>query len=215
MKKILSLILVLVLCFGLCACNAATSSTPDSTAAPETYYKIGDTVSTNLFKFTLDTATLAIALENTHGENFGVPKEYDPQEDNQNPFVAPTGHTFAAFTYTVENISRSSEYFHRDDFVDVIYKGIEYASSMDDVAIMYYQQHLYYYNNQPYINEPNTWYTYDVSGILADAGAKQSLKAYADFDVEADSLKDGFCLRVSIPSSNGTEVFTYQIPASN
>ena len=143
MKKALSLLLALVMCLSLCACGGGsnTPDTPKATEPPETYYHIGDTVSTNLFSFTLDAATLAIALENTHGENFGNPKEYNPQEDNGNPYVAPTGHTYAAFTYTVENISRSSEEFHGGNFVKVIYKDTEYTTTLDDCAVLYHLVH--------------------------------------------------------------------------
>ena len=217
MKKALSLILALVMCLSLCACGGGsdTPDTPKATEPPETYYHIGDTVSTNLFSFTLDAATLAIALENTHGENFGNPKEYNPQEDNGNPYVAPTGHTYAAFTYTVENISRSSEEFHGGNFVKVIYKDTEYTTTLDDCAVLYHQDHQYYSNGSMHTEKANTWYSNPSNNMLVGAGEKHSRKTCADFAIEADSLTDAFYLRVSIPSSTGAEVFTYQIPASN
>ena len=222
MKKALSLILALVMCLSLCACGGG-NDTPETTKAPtteantpsETYYQIGDTVSTNLFSFTLDAATLAIALENTHGENFGNPKEYNPQEDNRNPYVAPTGHTYAAFTYTVENISRSSEEFHGGNFVKVIYKDTKYTTTLDDCAVLYHQEHQYYSNGSMHTEKANTWYSNPSNNMHVDAGEKQSRKTCADFAIEADSLTDAFYLCVSIPSSTGKEVFTYQIPASN
>ena len=223
MTKMISLLLALVITLSLCACgdtNPSPTGNPTAQATteptiPETYYNIGDTVSTNLFNFTLDAATLAIALENTHGDTLGDPKEYNPQEDSKNPYVAPTGHTYVAFTYTVENISRSSESFHGGDFVKVIYKDTEYTTTLDDVAVLYYQENQYYSNGSMHTQAANVWYSCDVGNMLVGAAEKQSRKASADFAIEADSLTDAFYLRISIPSTNGKETFTYQIPSSN
>ena len=221
MKKALSLILALVLCLSLCACGGASSSdnasstqTTETTAPPETYYALGDTVSTNLFSFTLDAAQLAIALENTHGENFAAPKEYNAQDDKDNPYVAPTGHTYVAFTYTVENISRASEEFHGGRFVTVVYKDKEYTS-MEDCAMFYYQDHQYFYNGRMYTDEAGVWHSGPSGNLYVSNAEKESRRAYADIAVDADSLTDGFLLRVSVPSSEGKVVFTYQIPAGN
>lgn len=209
------IVLCLVLFSGGSSNGKTTAQTNNETTPPETYYQIGDTVSTNLFNFTLDAATLAIALENTRGENFGDPKEYDPKDDNGNPYVAPTGHTYAAFTYTVENISRSSVEFHSGNFVNVIYKNTEYTTTLDECAELYYQDHQYYSNGSMHTKKANTWYSTPSRNMLVSAGEKQSRKTGADFAIETDSLADAFYLRVRIPSSTGIEVFTYQIPASN
>ncbi len=224
-KKQVTLLMALALCLSLCACGGETSTSTDGpvadTTAPETYYQIGDTVSTNLFNFTLDAAELAIALENTYGENFGDPKEYNPQEDSNNIFVAPTGHTYVAFTYTVENVSRTSEDFQsfigNPDWgsLKIIYKDKEYTTGIEDCAVMYYQEHRYLdINGQLKTNSANRWYAYSSSNLLVGASEKQSRKAYADFAVEVDSLTDEFYLCVRVPSSEGSEVFTYYIPSS-
>lgn len=206
MKKTISLLLALVMCLPLCACGGST-----------TYYNIGDTVSTDLFSFTLDAAALAIALENDYGENFGIPKEYNPQVDSKNPYVAPTGHTYAAFTYTVQNIGRSSEEFHSGDFVQITYNGKKYKATMNDIAVLYHQTNQYYdsASGKMGTNKANTWYSNPSNNMLVGAAEMQSRRAYADFEVEADSLTDAFNIRVSIPSSKGEEVFIYQISASN
>lgn len=232
MKKVFALFMALALCLSLCACgNEASPSADESggdttlaaedTTTPETYYQIGDTVSTNLFNFTLDAAELAIALENTYGETYGDPKEYNPQEDSNNPFVAPTGHTYVAFTYTVENISRASEDFQSfsgdPDWgsLKIIYKDTEYTTGIVDCAVLYYQDHQYLdINGQLKTNAANRWYAYHASNMLVGASEKQSSKAYADFAVEVDSLTDEFYLCVRVPSSEGSEVFTYYIPSS-
>lgn len=223
MKKVTCLFLALLLCVGLCACggNAAPSDEKKGTeptetqAPPETYYAVGDTVSTNLFTFTLDEAQLAIALNNTHGDDFCTPKDYNAQVDKDNPYVAATGHTYVAFTYTVENISRASEEFHDGNFVTVVYDGTEYSRSMEDCACYYYQDYQYYYNGRMYTDEAGVWHSGPSGNMYVGAAEKESRRAYADISVETASLTDGFLLRVSVPSSEGKVEFTYQIPAGN
>ena len=101
MKKLLTLALAAVLALALAACSGGTSgpqAQEETPASPEPeYLSPGDTVSTDILTFTLDEAQLAVALDSTLNENYAEPKEYDPQTDAQNPFVAATGHTYAAF----------------------------------------------------------------------------------------------------------------------
>ena len=120
MRKIIALLLAGCMLFSLAACGgtqteqASASSDGDtpSEVSEEQYAAVGDTVSTDIFSFTLDSAALAIALDNTVDENYFLPKEFDAQQDSDNPYVAPKGHTFAAFTYTVTNLDRASAEFH-------------------------------------------------------------------------------------------------------
>ena len=62
MKKVLSLILALVLCLSLCACGSSSKT-----------YLIGETVSTDIFSFTLDAAALTIALNNVTNDDYYLP----------------------------------------------------------------------------------------------------------------------------------------------
>ena len=120
MKKLLALILTAALALSLVACgggggtgDTTSTNTPsggeDSTPTDEQrqedvqYFQLGDTVSTDIFEFTLDTAALTIALNNRTANdgtagNYFTPKEYDTQQDAQNPLVASKGHTYASFT---------------------------------------------------------------------------------------------------------------------
>lgn len=232
MKKTLSLILVLAMCLSLCACSGDTTPSPtdestieatETTTLPEIqYYNVGDTVSTKLFSFTLDAAQLAIALNNTQGEDHGLAKEYNVEEDKNNPYVARTGHTYVAFTYTVENISRAEEAFYDDSFVSVIYKDNRHSGSMENIADMFYEERKIFslnadftLNGDPQIIEAGTWHFSPADKLPVDVGQKQTRKAYADFALEVDSLTDDFCLCVKIPGTNGEEEFIYYIPAIN
>ena len=63
MKKFVALILIFVMCVSFAGCGASSGGKTD------TYYKIGDTVSSDILEFTLDKAALAIALNNVMDEN--------------------------------------------------------------------------------------------------------------------------------------------------
>ena len=221
MKKALSLILALVLCLSLCACGGTTPEQTDNLSAetttpPQTYYNIGDTVSTNMFNFTLDAAQLTIALSNINDETYCLPKDYDPQADKNNPYVASVGHTFVAFTYTVENISRASNQFHTgSSFVKVLYKDTEYSTTLEDCAYYLYESKQIMNNGKLETIKGNVWHRSAPNNFLLMNAAKETRRAYADIAIETDSLTDAFYLRISIPSSTGYQVFTYQIPASN
>lgn len=90
MKKLIPIILSLAMLFSLCSCGGGTSNHQEETAER---YEIGDTVSTDIFEFTLDAAALTIALNCSYDDNYFTPKGYSAQSDSGNPFVAPVGHT--------------------------------------------------------------------------------------------------------------------------
>ena len=110
MKKLFAMCLALATLLPLCACGAEGSS--GNSAAATERYQIGDTVSTDIFEFTLDAAAFTIALNRVYGSDYFTPKEYDASADSGNPFVASVGHTYVAFTYTVKCLDRSSNEFH-------------------------------------------------------------------------------------------------------
>ena len=224
MRKTASLLLTLALLLALGACGgtedapsapeeAATPSEPAAEPAPETEpaeapeaetYAVGDTVSTDLAEFTLDAAQLAIALDNTLGENYCLPKEYDPAADAQNPFVAPTGHTYAAFTYTLTNLGRTS-YSGELPFVTAAYGDASSDLQVDSVEYRADDQ-----TWEPTGNDPNTTvYTWN---FVLEVGETRSFRSSIDIPAEADSLSDPFTLTVELPVSDGTTAtFLYTV----
>lgn len=194
--------------------EATEEETTVETEPAETYYAVGDTVSTNMFIFTLDAADFAIALERKQ-EAIGLPKEYDPAEDNNNPYVAQVGHVLAAITYTVENVSRKSNEFHdgKKSFVSVRYKDSEYSAEYRDCGYYLTAEKIMVDRNAEVVTlEPYKWYSNVSTNFLLSNGEKTTRRGYADIAVEPDALTDAFYLRITIPSSSGPEVFTYYIP---
>ena len=182
MKKVISLLLALVMCLSLVACGGS---------AKETYH-LGDTVSTDIFDFTLDEAAFAYALNNTKGENYFAPKEYDAEKDSDNPYVAPTGKTMIAITYTVTNTGRTTSQLYKGGLFTAKYDGKAYPSVPIGVL---------------------TLNASDKSdNVLVEAGASETNRGYAEIDVDVANLTDSFTITVQIPNSSGkTEKFTYSI----
>ena len=151
---------------------------------------MGDTVSTDIFEFTLDEATFTYALNNVKGENFFAPKAYDATSDKGNPYVADTGKTFIAITYTVTNTGRTMMQFYKAGFFTAKYDGKAYPA----LGVLT-------------LNSSDK-----TDNLLVDAGSTESHRAYAEIGVDVENLTDGFTITVQIPNSAGkTEKFTYTI----
>lgn len=208
-KKIIALVLLLTMCITLTACGGST-----------TYYNLGDTVSTDLFEFTLDEADFAIALNNVFSksnDNYYLPKEYDPKADAQNPFVAPKGHTLVALTYTVKSFDRDYSTFSEGCFVTAEYKNKEYkADSSDDFnngAYYLYADTQQLVNGKLRTYSSNTWYSNPSKNLFLAPGEIETRRSSLEIATEVENLNDEFYLTVSVPNSEGKkEKFTYHIP---
>ncbi len=199
MKKFIALTLIVVMCFSLVGCGALSDSKTDS------YYKIGDTVSSDILEFTLDEAALAIALNNVIDENYGSPKEYDAQVDNDNPFVCAKGHTYATFTYTINNLDRTN-YNGVLPLVEAEYKDVVSDKQVDCAE---------YTGEWKSTGNNATPPVYSWHFVL-EPGVAETYRSYIEIPVEADNLTDDFVLTVNLPASDGsTTSFSYLITQSN
>lgn len=243
MKKVLCFILVLVMCLSMCACSGGqsggasdipieksensinTSEQPkeiDDTNVPSQeenihYYKLGETVSTDIFEFTLNAAEFCIALNNVNDDNRYTPKEYDPQDDANNPYVAPMGHTFAAFSYTVNNLNRTSCEVHDGNsvFATVKYDGNNY-SSMKDGAYFLYADKTILDNGNTKTEKAGKWYNNPGSNFLLMTGAKETRRARIDIDTNITDLTADVEITFAIPNSDGSKTeFTYLVSEAN
>ena len=93
-------------------------------------YKVGDTVETDVVRFTLDSSSYAIVLdlddedelygysssswegkdepvEIALASNYFLPKEYDSTADRSNITVTPKGHILVSYSFTAENLDRT------------------------------------------------------------------------------------------------------------
>ena len=223
MKKILALILAAALALSLVACGSdgtGDSNTPggENTLPPATdksvdntkvieetkYYQLGDTVSTDIFEFTLDRADLAIALVNTIGDNGFLPKEYDATTDSRNPYVAAKGHTLVAITYTAKNLDRAS--VEVDGGSNPTFITVEYDNQTYNSETIYGYSSV---NGWDWEQDPST-------NTLLLAGEHETRRCYLDIPVETEDLSDTFSLIFSIPNSEGkTEDFIFVVTAQD
>ncbi|MBR6619741.1 MAG: hypothetical protein IKK85_05300 [Clostridia bacterium] len=208
MKKIIALALLVVLCSSFAACGKSSGNT--------TYYKLGDTVSTDIFEFKLNAAEFTIALNSIYDENYFTPKEYNPNEDNDNPFVAPVGHTYAAFSYTVTNLNRADSEFHDGSFASVEYDNKKYRA-MDEGAYYQYEQEQYIdIDGSLKTKKAGAWYSDPGNNLLLLTGEKETRRAYIDIETEIKDLTADVKITFNIPNSEGkTEKFTYLVTAAD
>ncbi len=229
MKKLLLILLALAMCVSMCACsktdsqnenNSTVENSNDESSISEpnvTYYHLGDTVSTDIVKFRLDDAAFAIALVNG-GEKGFTPKEYDPVEDQKNPFVAKKGQTFVFYEYTVENLDRAYQQMHVGNFVTIEHNEQLYNTISRNKAIYYYKScnHTDYFSKKQIIAEPYTWYM-NLFGedVALNTGEKQSHRVCIELNTEIANLNDDFIITFSLPTSSGEKMsFSYRINAN-
>lgn len=216
MRKALIVMLSALMLALLCACGGASEQ------ASKASLNVGDTASTDIFDLTLDDATFAIALESSIGEvgygseirfrgndaygeggaadiPFFLPKEYDAEDDSDNPYVAPKGHSLVAFTVTVKNNDRvSQELYEGLEFAKIGYNGSEYTPVELEWGVS--------------VAADGSWMAplQRVSYAFLGAGETISYRMYADIEVEPEDLADSFEMTFAVPNSKGgTDSFTY------
>lgn len=194
-KKILLIILIIVGVFTITGCGNNSKNTSKENT-------LGDTVKTDRISFKLIASKYTYALVNSNNDEFATPKEYDANEDNNNPYVASKGHTLAAFTFCLENLDRASVDiggFSNSDFTVVKYDNETYGHSSESKTIF-----------KATSDDNLTWKKYDSSNILIKAGEKKYFRAYIDIPVDIKNLDEKIELIVKLPNSEDkTDSYTY------
>ncbi len=244
MKKAMLWMLTGALCWSLTACGGqdagdSTASTQGSntsttsaqgaeasaqssgTSAADTpqipTYSVGETVSTDIFSFTLQAAQWTIALDNVSGETFFLPKEYSAQDDADNPYVAPIGHTYIAMTIVGTNLDRATNELYSSFgsplLTEVQVDGQTYPVTMECGAVMTnLDKTVLDPNGYPNTIHANQWYSDVTSNMLLQVGESQTRRVYLDVAEEITDLTTPFSFTVQIPNSDGEkEEFTYQV----
>ena len=205
MKKNIASCLMIIMLLFLCSCGG----TLNGNISNETKYKVGEMVSTDIIDFTLNSAEFALYAK-------GIETEYmQPTTDPQPLFVASTGHSFIAMTFTINNKDRGTlnvcDTFNGWKMkMTAKYNGNEYSL---------YGFDLNFKNNDMTL----TWSAisrdggtkferYNSSNYLLHTGDTITVRTIGVIDIEPEKLTDPFELTIDVLNSEGnTESFTYTI----
>ena len=180
------------------------------------YYKLGETVKTDIFEFTLNYAEFAVSLNNYNNDDRFTPKEYDATKDGDNPYVAPIGHTYAAFSYTVTNLNRASCEFHDGSFATVKYNNKKYQSLTEGAYFLYEDRIIMQSNGSMKTEKAGSWYNNPGSNMHLMVGEKETRRAYIDISTDIKDMTENVEITFEIPNSDGTKTkFTYLVTESD
>lgn len=203
-KKILSLILSMFLLGTLFLAGCSSQQEPT--------YAIGDTVESDVMSFTLDAVQPTIAVENSGAATFGpgsdglavegyfMPREYDPEEDKDNPYVAAKGHTLIHLTFTAGNLDR--DYVEvGDDLFTIKCNGEEFSADLDTFKL-------------GAKSVKGGWVSMDTTNDLMEVGESSSYLCYVDIPVDIEDLGGEYEVVVNLPNSEGeASPFVYKVAA--
>lgn len=183
--------------------NDDTSVSVEETVVPEENqtYHLGETASTDVLDFTLETAALAIALhDGTAGDynDICMPKEFEVGKDDNSLYVAAMGHTMVGFQFCVTNKDRVETKIADDPiFLSITYGEQEYG----------WENKAGIYNS----DDGFDWHGVDNFAKI-EASQTKHFRSAADISVEVESLTDPFLMTFNLPTSSGdTKAFTYSI----
>lgn len=175
-------------------------------------YAVGDTVESGIMSFTLDAAQPTIAVENSGAATFGpgsdglavegyfMPREYDPEEDKDNPYVAAKGHTLIHLTFTASNLDR--DYVEiGDDLFTIKCNGEEFSADLDTFEL-------------GAKSVKGGWVSVDTTNDLMEVSESSSYLCYVDIPVDIEGLSGEYEVVVNLPNSEGeVSPFVYKVAA--
>ena len=206
-KKILFILTLLFVLVGIVGCGDK-KNTDEEKKDEKKYYSLGDIVETDIARFQLHAGQFAYALENSVNNNYALPKEYDPADELNNPYVAAKGHTLVAFTFYIENLDRASLNIggsFNGKFITVSYKNKQYGTSHDQIAVFKGES-----------ENALSWSSYSSSNLLIHPGEKLYYRSYIDMPVDVKDLNDTVELTVYLPTSeNKNKEFTFRVSDEN
>lgn len=119
MKRIIALLMALLVSISLCACGGGNGvSEPTETTVPSVVkFAVGETASTEVIEFTLDSVEFADHLSLTPGDEYLTPIAADASGG----LIPNDGKTFVWFSFTVKNIGKVELWSTAYDTMSLIY----------------------------------------------------------------------------------------------
>lgn len=229
-KKTILLCVLCLLTMSLVACGKEETTKEQTTEEQNTEslepefvktVELGETITTDIFEITLKDAALAEALDNTegrvngkgNGNQLGLPKTWDANEDAGNPWVAPRGCSLVYMDLVIKNNDRTSydlpvrelikgvkykdKYYSTEDFI------LSSASANNNILL----DLAYFGSNGWEKSEPvTTQYPY----APYSAGFTYMHRYALGID-EVDSLNDTVEIFIGVPDTEGIKYYKYVV----
>ena len=229
MKKLISLILVFVLCLTMCACGSdRTESEENATTKPEEVtvteatepepvtFAPGEKVSTDLAEFTLERSQFTYYVS-------GKTADYMEPRDDGGFWAASVGYCYVHLVFTITSKDRGGS---------IDFGGKSYDTEWDPHFVVYYNGNEYGVNGydidhnegRDYFNFGNATDIFNITTNKEEhiygatyslyAGSTVRFRTFGVIKLDPENLTDGFDISVQVPNSDGEyEVFTYRVPA--
>lgn len=206
MKKITAFILLAVLCLSFASCGGAKGEA----------HKLGDTVSTDICELKLNYAQFTTALSNINDDKYFSPKEYDASTDNDNPYVAPTGKSYIAFSYTIKNLDRANLDIDIDSIAKTTYNKKSVNKCEPGAYYLYSDKQVMSATGSLSTESKGNWYKNNADNMILDPSEKRTVRAYFLIDADVKDPKETVEITFSIPKSDGKkEKFTFTVTQSD
>ena len=218
MKKHIAFCFVIVLLISLCSCGGVSSKTTGEVPS-ETTHRIGETVSTDIIDFTLNSAQFALYADSSAWSSGDAPNYMKPTTEPQDFFVASTGHSFVALTFTINNKDRGTLNvcnIFNDGWemrMTAKYKGEKYTLQGFDLNDKNGSGRMSLAWSAISTDGGKNFTKYKSSNYLLYAGEPPiTVRTIGVIPVEPENLSDSFELTIDVLNSSGkTESFTYRI----
>lgn len=229
MKRTLAFLLALVMALSLCACSgteAPAETTParsEPTAAVETEpvetepvetepelpkVNLGDTISTDIWDFTLNDAVLSIYASSTTDGTYAKPVDKE-----SGIYVASVGRNLTCLSFVVKNKDRGHLSIGDGGSGDWSLRTLSIVNGEDEYPIKGFDL-----NNKDGFGGLSmdcgtiNGQKYGSHNYIMDGGQTIIVQIVGIVGVEAENLPDTFYLKVGVPNSSGeTEYFEYEI----
>lgn len=204
MKKIFSLLLVIILILSLCACVGNSKM------------HLSETASTDIVDFSIDDAKFTVYANKTSDDTYLTPTNLAPTFDNP-AYAAPTGKTIVVFSFTIKNKDRAAtmciagnnyENISPDDIPFRLDWKVKYKGKLYDLGAVEKRFELtngFDMSTSVHIDRDTQKvidYYHGVNELL-HPGETESYRIAGIVDFEPKSLDDNFEIQASIPDSTG------------
>lgn len=191
MKKLITLLLIFIICISLCACDGGSNT-----------LAIGETATTDLWEIQVNSVDYGIKLSDV----VNSADRYLPNEKGS--IVSSNGHSFITISYSIKNLDRASQN------IPNFKQKIKYKTSTVKPEKSAYYGEMYIPNGKfvPGTTVQQTSRSNGYGDLKELSGEETTLgRFYVDIPIE-ETLNDNVKIYFTIPNSKGKDKqFAYEI----